>query len=147
MLEVAAARRAGVVAALVVVVGCAPAQDPTGTGGSDTEGPQPSRAPTPTAAPAATASPRGVAITGTLGADEVEGGCAYLETADGTRYEVEYPDGWTIEAVPLRLTAPDGEVVARSDDQVTVRGAVAREGRSICQIGPIFEATSVRVDD
>lgn len=83
------------------------------------------------------------ALTGRLGFDDLEGGCAYLETEDGTRYEVLYPDGWELERSPLQLISPDGEVVARSGDDVTVRGTVTEDVASICQIGPIFEATAV----
>lgn len=82
-------------------------------------------------------------VTGTLGADSVEGGCAYLEAADGTRYEVIYPDGWTVTASPLELRNPDDEVVASGGDTVTVRGSHAGDMASICQIGPIFRASEV----
>ena len=82
-------------------------------------------------------------LTGVLGADSIEGGCGYLETQDGTRYEVIYPDGWQLQLTPLQLTSPAGEVVARGGDEVTVRGAEATNMASICQIGPIFRATEV----
>jgi hypothetical protein len=73
----------------------------------------------------------------------VEGGCAYLEAADGTRYEVLYPDGWTLQVSPLELIGPDGAVHARAGDPVTLRGEIATDMASICQIGPIFRATEV----
>lgn len=79
---------------------------------------------------------------GVLSADAIEGGCAYLQAPDGRKYEVLYPDGWTLTKAPLELTAPDGRVVARGGDAVTVRGAVA-DMASICQVGPIIEATEV----
>jgi len=82
-------------------------------------------------------------LVGTLGADAVEGGCGYLQAAGGTRYEVVYPDGWELQLSPLQLTAPDGEVVARGGDEVTVLGAEATDMASICQIGPIFRASEV----
>jgi hypothetical protein len=84
-----------------------------------------------------------VELAGRLGSDSVEGGCAYLEAADGTRYQVVYPDGWTLEPAPVQLIGPDGAVHARVGDIVTVRGAVADDMASICQIGPIFQATDV----
>ena len=102
--------------------------------------------PHPTATPSPTRSPvpgRGDAMTGTLGADTAERGCTYLQAADGTRYEVRYPEGWRVQAAPLRLTSPDGEVVATGGEAITVRGRLAREMRSICQLGPIFEAVEV----
>jgi hypothetical protein len=95
---------------------------------------QPSRAP---------AESGGDELTGRLGADSIEGGCGYLQSADGTRYEVLYPDGWTLTLSPLALTSPDGEVVARGGDEVTVRGNQATDMASICQIGPIFRASEV----
>jgi hypothetical protein len=82
-------------------------------------------------------------ITGRFGADAVEGGCSHLEADDGTHYEVIYPDGWQVQASPLQLTDPHGEVVATGGEMITVRGAVAHEMASICQIGPIFRATEV----
>jgi hypothetical protein len=82
-------------------------------------------------------------LSGVLGADAVEGGCGYLRASDGTRYEVIYPDGWRLRLSPLQLVAPDGTVVARAGDLVTVRGAEATDILSICQIGPIFRASEV----
>lgn len=91
-----------------------------------------------------TAQPgQGESLTGILGSDAVEGGCAYLQAADGTRYEVLYPDGWTVVMSPLQLIDPDGKVRARAGDLVTVRGATASDMASICQIGPIFQAAEV----
>lgn len=84
----------------------------------------------------------GSELMGTLGFDDIEGGCAYLE-AHGTRYEVLYPDGWQLQGRPLQLISPEGEAVAGEGDQVTVRGAEATDMASICQIGPIFRATEV----
>lgn len=86
-------------------------------------------------------------LTGVLGLAEIETGCPYLESADGTRYEVMYPDGWELQRSPLQLVAPDGTTVARAGDEVTVRGSVAGDMASICQIGPIFRATEVVISD
>ena len=82
-------------------------------------------------------------LTGVLGADTIEGGCGYLQTPDGTRYQVIYPEGWDLTLSPLQLTSPAGDVVARGGDEVTVRGRVATDMASICQIGPIFRSTAV----
>lgn len=82
-------------------------------------------------------------ISGTLGADSVEGGCAYLQTDDGKRYEVVYPSGWRVQAAPLSLTNPDGAVVARGGETIAVRGAEAGDMASTCQVGPIFRAVEV----
>lgn len=82
-------------------------------------------------------------LTGTLGFDDIEGGCAFLQTPDDVRYEVLYPEGWELQRSPLRLVSPTGAVVARAGDAVTVRGAEATDMSSICQIGPIFRASEV----
>jgi hypothetical protein len=80
--------------------------------------------------------------TGMLGSDAIEGGCAYLQAPDGRKYEVLYPDGWTLRKSPLELIAPDGQLVARAGEEVTVRGSEA-DMASICQIGPIIRASEV----
>jgi hypothetical protein len=88
-------------------------------------------------------SPKGtLEVTGTVGFDDIEGGCPYLQAADGTRYQVMYPEGWQVDRASGVLTGPDGERVELGR-QVTVRGVVLDDMMSTCQIGPIFEATEV----
>lgn len=84
-------------------------------------------------------------LTGQLGFDDIEGGCAYLGTADGTRHQVIYPAGWELQRSPLQLISPEGETVARLGDTITVRGMPAEGMASTCQIGPIFRASEVQV--
>ena len=133
----------------LVFAGCAaPAGNPTET-------PTPEQRPVETPEPTPTASfdvaserptrepTNDDELSGVLGADSIEGGCGYLQTDDGTRYQVIYPAGWDLALSPLELTSPDGEVVARGGDEVTVRGSVSTDMASICQIGPIFQATAV----
>jgi hypothetical protein len=81
-------------------------------------------------------------ISGTLGFDDIEGGCAFVQAADGTRYEVIYPEGWTLDRAAGELRADDGRV-APAGDVITIRGTIATDRSSICQIGPIFVATEV----
>jgi hypothetical protein len=81
-------------------------------------------------------------VTGVLTFDDIEGGCTYLQTADGRRFEVIYPEGWTIDRPGAKLDGPSGEVV-RAGESLTVKGSIARDRSSICQVGPIFEASSV----
>ncbi|MGH2446836.1 MAG: hypothetical protein ACRDGD_12485 [Candidatus Limnocylindria bacterium] len=137
--------------ALLATACAAGGADPSDT--PDTSTPPVEPAPSPSASPSLapesaqpsleSAVPDGDRITGILGADSVEGGCGYIQADDGTRYEILYPDGWQLTLSPLQLTAPDGEVVARAGDEVTVIGSEATDMGSICQIGPIFRATSV----
>lgn len=82
-------------------------------------------------------------LTGTLGMLAVEGGCPYLENDKGTRYEVIYRDGWYVDKSTGELIDPTGDVSARPGDTVTVRGEIATDMASICQIGPIFRADEV----
>lgn len=136
-------------ACAIVIAACgAPAGNPTGTPTPE-QRPVESPEPTPTASfDLASEQPSreptgGEELTGVLGADSIEGGCGYLQTDDGTRYQVIYPAGWDLALSPLQLTSPEGEVVARGGDEVTVRGSVSTDMASICQIGPIFEASVV----
>ena len=88
------------------------------------------------------ASAREATITGTLSADDVEGGCLVLAADDGERYEVIWPDGWQVSP-QLDVVNADGEVVAEGGDRIIVRGEIADDMASICQVGQIFEATEV----
>jgi len=85
-----------------------------------------------------------VIVTGRLGFDDIEGGCSFLETDDGTHYEVAYPVGWTLDRMRAELRGPGGQL-ARAGESVTVRGAIATDRSSICQIGPILAATDVKI--
>jgi hypothetical protein len=88
----------------------------------------------------------GDVVEGTLGGDpQLEGGCAWLD-ADGGRYEVIWPDGYEIGFDPLRLLGPDGETVATEGEVVRVRGRLATDVVSICQVGEIYQATEVVTD-
>jgi hypothetical protein len=97
----------------------------------------------PTASASQQASGKGSVLSGRLGVAEVEGGCPYLEAADGTRYEVIYPNGWQLDRAAMQLRDPAGTLVAAAGDTVTIRGEVATDMVSTCQIGPIFQATEV----
>jgi hypothetical protein len=81
--------------------------------------------------------------TGILSMDAIEGGCAYLQGATGTKYQVLYPDGWQLNTSPLELLAPDGSVHSKGGDTVSIKGSEAGGMASICQIGPIIQATEV----
>ena len=96
---------------------------------------------------ASTAAPTdggGEQLTGTFGGDgELEGGCSWLD--DGTtRWEVQYPEGWTVTFNPLTLTGPDGET-AGDGDVITVTGAPRTDLVTTCQVGPVVVATGVEL--
>lgn len=99
----------------------------------------PSAALTPESRPPAKGEP----LSGRLGFTEIEGGCSYVETADGTRYQVLYPQDFAIDPSNGDLTGPDGAVVVPLGGELQLRGAVDPEMVSICQIGPIFRASEV----
>jgi len=114
----------------------------------------PAASPPPTAGPPAastapsaslTVRPTGTApdYTGILSIDAIEGGCAYLQAANGDKLQVLYPDGWALDKDPLELIAPDGSVHAKAGDRVSIMGSDTGDMASICQIGPIIQATEV----
>lgn len=83
-------------------------------------------------------------LTGVLGGDEaLEGGCAWIDGPDG-RYEVQYPEGYTVEYGPVRLLDPDGEVVAEAGDTLTVIGTASEGMMSVCQVGTLWTADTVQ---
>jgi hypothetical protein len=133
----------------VLLAGC------NGRGAGPTDTPQPTSSAAPTLPSPNTAPPKVsptlhidkppddevTTISGTLGFDSIEGGCAYLDAETKVRYEVLYPSGWKVDGSALRNA--DGEAVARIGDSITLRGKVENGMVSICQIGPIFRATEV----
>jgi hypothetical protein len=120
------------------------------SGGSGASGPSGSAEPPANGASPSLqlASPRGSGsgaiqtYVGVLGSDSIEGGCTYLQTSDGQKYEVIPPDGWQLQKSPAAFVAPDGQVVARVGEIVTVRGNEA-DMMSICQLGPIIKAIEI----
>lgn len=86
--------------------------------------------------------PGGRTVEGTLVFDDIEGGCSYVQAADGSKFEVIYPEGWTLDRAAAVLRGPDGVVVG-AGATVRVTGSVATDRSSICQVGPIFQATTV----
>ena len=81
---------------------------------------------------------------GVLSFDSIEGGCAFIEAPDGTRYEVVYPEGWTLDVAGQVLHGPEGEE-APAGMTLQVQGTIATDRASTCQVGPIVVATSVTV--
>ena len=103
----------------------------------------PAAAPTTRPIPSLAVKPGVTAdYSGTLSMDAIEGGCAYLQAADGDKLQVIYPEGWQLEKNPLQLIAPDGSIHAKAGDVVSIKGSEA-DMASICQIGPIIQATEV----
>lgn len=86
-------------------------------------------------------------ITGILAGDDIEGGCVFVTADDGTNYEVIWPEGWDISFETMELRDETGELVAIGGDRLSVHGRMAEGQASICQVGPIFEAVEVEVED
>lgn len=86
----------------------------------------------------------GAELTGTLGGDaQLEGGCAWLDTEAEGRVEPRWPEGYEIAFGPVRLVGPDGEVVAEESDTVAVRGEIAEDVMTICQVGPVLRIDEI----
>jgi hypothetical protein len=68
-----------------------------------------------------------------------------VETADGTRFQIQYPDGTSIDPSNGDLIGPNGEIIATLGGTLELRGKVNEDAGSICQIGPIFDAVEVLV--
>ena len=87
----------------------------------------------------------GDAITGTFGGNaKLEGGCAWVD--DGTtRWNVQYPDGYSVSLDPPTLTGPEGLKVT-AGDTITVTGSEQTDVMTTCQIGPVWQATAVTAD-
>ena len=84
----------------------------------------------------------GDTITGTFGGDAaLEGGCAWVQ-AGRTRWQVQYPAGYEVSFDPLTLTAPDGQA-AREGDTLTVEGSEQPDAMTVCQVGPVWAASTV----
>jgi hypothetical protein len=47
---------------------------------------------------------------------------------------------------PVQLTGPDGDVLAEEGDTLRIRGEIAEDMVSFCQVGPIFTAAEVIVE-
>lgn len=130
----------------VVMAGCSSSGGGTGGAGgsSPSAGGASPAAPSPTLELASPKSPPtgGNTYTGVLRSDAIEGGCAYLLAADGQKYEIIPPDGWELQKAPAAVVSPNGQVVAKAGDVITVHGNEA-DMMSICQIGPIIQATDI----
>lgn len=139
-------RWAAAAALLLVVVlmnGCSGSGGAASPGGDGSGGAEPSATPSlRLASQKPSAVGRETTYSGVLGADSIEGGCSYLQTADGKRYELIPPDGWQLDKGSAQLTGPDGALVARAGDAITVKGHEA-DMVSICQIGPIIQAVEI----
>lgn len=139
--------RIGLTLATMLLAACSqvtPAGSPSASEAASTsrESPAPS-SDRDVASPTERAPSGGDEVVGTFGADSIEGGCTYLAADDGTRFQVIYPNGWTVQASPLQLADPSGDVVATGGERITVRGERADDMVSICMIGPMFRADEV----
>ncbi len=151
----------GVTVAVAVAVAVATAVLATACGSSDAGSaapPSPSvAAPSPAATAPATSLPSAgdsegsqrprptEVLRGTLGGDaQLEGGCTWLDTESGERVQVLYPEGYEVSADPVRLVGPDGAEVAVAGDPLEIDVAGRPDLLTICQVGPVVEASAVR---
>lgn len=82
-------------------------------------------------------------VIGTLGGDaQLEGGCVWIETADG-RIEPTLPEGYEVTTDPIALVGPDGEPIAEEGDEVAVTGHPATNTMTTCQVGEVWQVTNV----
>jgi hypothetical protein len=131
---------AGLVSLALILLACSTGSDPEPTGDEIVVMPSG----TGGSFPAKSGAPATMTVTGVLGFDDIEGGCWFVGDSGGTSYQVVYPDGWTLDRALGELQGPAGQKV-RVGESLTVRGAVATDRSSTCQIGPIFVATEVEV--
>ena len=82
-------------------------------------------------------------LIGKLGGDgQLEGGCVWFD-AGGKRYELQFPEGYTVTFSPLQVTGPDGTVVAGDGDRLHLLGTMVKDVMTICQVGPLFKVHEV----
>lgn len=75
-----------------------------------------------------------IAITGRLGGDATDGGCAWIEDAAGKRTQlIWFPDD-IVRYDPVRFVDPTGSVIARTGDVVTVTGPSRGVGETSCAV-------------
>jgi hypothetical protein len=116
-------RRMYMLVVLIALTGCATASSDTTT---------------------ATATATGHVREGMLGGDpELEGGCVWLDTGQ-ERLEIVWPEGYRITADPIELRDPTGAVVATAGDRIRVRGDVAPDVMSVCQVGATWNVEDVQ---
>lgn len=131
-----------IVLLVIVLTACA------GQQGDDPvmQSPEPSPAPATEEplAPGEDGTPGEDLLTGTLGGDaQLEGGCAWIDDG-GRRWEVLYPEGYRVTFDPVTLHGPDGPI-AEEGATITVPGSPQDDVMTVCQVGPVWQATDVRV--
>lgn len=74
-------------------------------------------------------------ITGILRGSGEDGGCLWLESADGARRAVLWPSGYGARYEPAVLLDEHGQVVAREGDRIEGGGGVYQEQAPRCATG------------
>lgn len=113
----------------------------TACGGADDTGPAAGAGTAATPAPPTSAEQ----FAGTIGGDPtLEGGCVWLDT--GTqRYELQLPDGFTVDREAVTISGPDGITFAEGD-RVTAVGDVVDDMMTVCQVGPVLQVADISSD-
>jgi hypothetical protein len=84
-------------------------------------------------------------IEGQLSSGRINGvTCDWITDAQGERYAVTWPDGYQSAGDPVRVTGPEGKVVATRGAILRLRGPLGAIGESICAPN-IFLATELTV--
>ena len=79
---------------------------------------------------------------GVIGGDPtLEGGCVWLDTGD-ERYELQLPEGFTVDREAIAISGPDGTAFAEGDE-VTVVGDVVEDMMTVCQVGPVLDVADI----
>lgn len=73
----------------------------------------------------------------------LEGGCVWLDTGQ-ERLEIIWPEGYRATADPIELRDPTGAVIATEGNRIRVRGDVAADLVSTCQVGETWNAEDVQ---
>lgn len=99
------------------------------------------------ATPVATLAPTtpGEQFEGTIGGDPtLEGGCVWLDTG-AERYELQLPEGFTVDREAITISGPD-EIAFAEGDEVTIVGDVVEDMMTVCQVGPVLDVADISAD-
>ena len=126
--------------AMLVLLGCGPV--------AEQQPPEPAASESAEASPPASdGGANEQTATGTLEGDaQLEGGCVWIEAAEGAIAPM-LPDGYTTTSDPVAVLGPDGEVIAEGGDQVTITGTPATDISTTCQVGTVWRVSAIEAGE